>query len=77
MWGWGFSSVVERLPSKCTALGSVPSSGEGGLGGGGEEVGLWGGGGGATRCNNGSQHMKVRQQQGVKWVGVGENSPEE
>ena len=25
-WGWGFSSVVERLPSKCKALGSVPSS---------------------------------------------------
>lgn len=25
--GWGFSSVVERLPSKCKALGSVLSSG--------------------------------------------------
>jgi len=25
-WGWGFSSVVERLPSKHKALGSVPSS---------------------------------------------------
>jgi len=25
-WGWGFSSVVENLPSKCKALGSVPSS---------------------------------------------------
>jgi len=25
---WGFSSVVERLPSKCKALGSVPSSGK-------------------------------------------------
>jgi len=24
--GWGFSSVVERLPSKHKALGSVPSS---------------------------------------------------
>jgi len=24
--GWGFSSVVERLPSKCKALGLVPSS---------------------------------------------------
>jgi len=24
--GWGFSSVIERLPSKCKALGSVPSS---------------------------------------------------
>jgi len=24
--GWGFSSVVERLPRKCKALGSVPSS---------------------------------------------------
>jgi len=24
--GWGFSSVVEGLPSKCKALGSVPSS---------------------------------------------------
>jgi len=24
--GWGFSSVVECLPSKCKALGSVPSS---------------------------------------------------
>jgi len=24
--GWGFSSVVERLPSKRKALGSVPSS---------------------------------------------------
>jgi len=24
--GWGFSSVVERLPSKSKALGSVPSS---------------------------------------------------
>jgi len=24
--GWGFSSVVGRLPSKCKALGSVPSS---------------------------------------------------
>jgi len=23
--GWGFSSMVERLPSKCNALGSVPS----------------------------------------------------
>lgn len=27
-WGWGFSSVVERLPSKCKVLGSVPSSGK-------------------------------------------------
>jgi len=26
--GWGFSSVVECLPSKHKALGSVPSSGE-------------------------------------------------
>ncbi|EDL98663.1 rCG55003, partial [Rattus norvegicus] len=26
MGGWGFSSVVELLPSKCKALGSVPSS---------------------------------------------------
>jgi hypothetical protein len=26
--GWGFSSVVERLPSKCKALGSVLSSGK-------------------------------------------------
>ena len=26
-WGWGFSSVVESLPSKCKALGSVLSSG--------------------------------------------------
>jgi len=26
MWGWGFSSVVERLPRKRKALGSVPSS---------------------------------------------------
>jgi len=26
--GWGFSSVAERLPSKCKALGSVPSSGK-------------------------------------------------
>jgi len=25
-WGWGFGSVVERLPSKRKALGSVPSS---------------------------------------------------
>jgi len=25
-WGWGFSSVVERLPRKRKALGSVPSS---------------------------------------------------
>ena len=25
-WGWGLSSVVERLPSKRKALGSVPSS---------------------------------------------------
>jgi len=25
-WGWGFSSVVERLPSKRKALSSVPSS---------------------------------------------------
>jgi len=24
--GWGFSSVVERLPSKCKALGSVLST---------------------------------------------------
>jgi len=24
--GWGFSSAVERLPSKCKALGLVPSS---------------------------------------------------
>jgi len=24
--GWGFSSVVEHLPSKCKALGLVPSS---------------------------------------------------
>jgi hypothetical protein len=27
-WGWGFSSVVERLPSKRKALGSVLSSGQ-------------------------------------------------
>jgi len=27
-WGWGFSSVVEHLPSKLKALGSVPSSGK-------------------------------------------------
>jgi len=27
-WGWGFSSVVEFLPSKCKALGSVPSAGK-------------------------------------------------
>jgi len=26
VWGWGFSSVVERLPRKRKALGSVPSS---------------------------------------------------
>jgi len=26
--GWGFSSVVERLPRKRKALGSVPSSGK-------------------------------------------------
>jgi len=26
LWGWGFSSVVERLPKKRKALGSVPSS---------------------------------------------------
>jgi len=26
--GWGFSSVVERLPRKLKALGSVPSSGK-------------------------------------------------
>jgi len=26
--GWGLSSVVERLTSKCKALGSVPSSGK-------------------------------------------------
>jgi len=26
LWGWGFNSVVERLPSKRKALGSVPSS---------------------------------------------------
>jgi len=26
MWLLGFSSVVECLPSKCKALGSVPSS---------------------------------------------------
>jgi len=26
MRGWGFSSVVERLPRKRKALGSVPSS---------------------------------------------------
>jgi len=26
--GWEFSSVVERLPSKLKALGSVPSSGK-------------------------------------------------
>jgi len=26
MWGWGFGTVVERLPSKRKALGSVPSS---------------------------------------------------
>jgi len=26
IWGWGFSSVVERLPRKRKALGSVPSS---------------------------------------------------
>jgi len=25
-WGWGFSSVVERLPRKRKALGSVPTS---------------------------------------------------
>jgi len=25
-WGWAFSSVVERLPRKHKALGSVPSS---------------------------------------------------
>jgi len=25
-WGWGFSSVVEHLPSKHKAVGSVPSS---------------------------------------------------
>jgi len=25
-WGWGFSSMVERLPRKRKALGSVPSS---------------------------------------------------
>jgi len=25
-WGWGFSSAVERLSSKCKALGLVPSS---------------------------------------------------
>jgi len=25
-WGWGFSSVVERLPRKRKTLGSVPSS---------------------------------------------------
>jgi len=24
LWGWGFSSVVERLPSKRKALGSIP-----------------------------------------------------
>jgi hypothetical protein len=23
MWGWGFSSVLECLPSKCKALGSA------------------------------------------------------
>jgi len=28
MWGWGFSSVVERLPRKRKALGSVPSFGK-------------------------------------------------
>jgi len=28
-WGWGFSSVVERLPSKRKALGSALSSGGG------------------------------------------------
>jgi hypothetical protein len=27
-WGWGFSSVVEHLPSKHKALGSVLSSGK-------------------------------------------------
>jgi len=26
IWGWGFSSVVERLPRKRKALGLVPSS---------------------------------------------------
>ncbi|EDM03563.1 rCG61321, isoform CRA_a, partial [Rattus norvegicus] len=26
MRGWGFSSVVERLPRKRKALGSIPSS---------------------------------------------------
>lgn len=26
IWGWGFGSVVEHLPSKRRALGSVPSS---------------------------------------------------
>jgi len=25
-WGWGFSSVVEHIPRKRKALGSVPSS---------------------------------------------------
>ena len=28
IWGWGFSSAVERLPSKHKALGSVLSSEE-------------------------------------------------
>jgi len=28
IWGWEFSSVVERLPSKRKALGSVHSSGK-------------------------------------------------
>jgi len=28
MWGWVFSSVVERLPRKRKALDSVPSSGK-------------------------------------------------
>jgi hypothetical protein len=35
--GWGFSSVVEHLPSKRKALGSVLSSG-GREGGGGDKV---------------------------------------
>jgi len=26
LWGWGFSSLVEPLPSERKALGSVPSS---------------------------------------------------
>lgn len=40
--GWGFSSEVERLPSKCKALGSVLSWGWG-----------WGGGGVLFAVKNG------------------------